>query len=72
MDAKTQEAASKTIQQADILTLSVADQECFAKALLSPPKPNAALKRAFKRRTKIIAFLPMATARDLVNLKNLG
>lgn len=50
-----QEAARKTIQQAEVLSLSVADQECFAKALLSPPKPNAALKRAFKRRTKLIA-----------------
>jgi uncharacterized protein (DUF1778 family) len=50
-----QEAARKTIQQAEVLSLSVADQECFAKALLSPPKPNTALKRAFKRRTKLIA-----------------
>jgi uncharacterized protein (DUF1778 family) len=50
-----QEAARKTIQQAEVLSLSVADQECFAKALLSPPKPNAALKRAFKRHTKLIA-----------------
>ncbi len=50
-----QEAAHKTIQQAEVLRLSVADQERFAQALLNPPKPNAALKRAFKRRTKPIA-----------------
>ncbi len=50
-----QEAAHKTIQQAEVLRLSVADQERFAQALLNPPKPNAALKRAFKRRTKLIA-----------------
>ncbi len=49
-----QEAARQTIQQPEILTLSLADQECFAKALLSPPKPNAALKRAFKRHDKLI------------------
>ncbi len=50
-----QEAARKTIQQAEITRLSVEDQECFAQALLSPPKPNAALKRAFKRHAKLIA-----------------
>ncbi len=51
-----QEAARQTIRQSEILALSVADQECFANALLSPPKPNQALKRAFKRRTDLIAI----------------
>ncbi len=49
-----QEAAKQTIQQSEIITLSVADQECFANALLSPPEPNDALKRAFKRRAELI------------------
>ena len=50
-----QEAAHRAIQQAGVVTLSLADQERFARALISPPKPNAALKRAFARRRKLIA-----------------
>ncbi len=49
-----QDAAQKTIEQAGVIRLSLADQECFAQALLSPPKPNPALKRAFARRKKIL------------------
>jgi uncharacterized protein (DUF1778 family) len=43
-------AAQKTIEQAEIITLSQADQTRFAKALLAPPAPTPALKRAFARR----------------------
>jgi uncharacterized protein (DUF1778 family) len=50
-----QEAAQRAIQQAGVVTLSLADQERFARALLSPPKPNPALKRAFARQRKLIA-----------------
>jgi uncharacterized protein (DUF1778 family) len=32
----------------------LADQACFAKALLKPPKPAPALKRAFARRRKLL------------------
>jgi len=49
-----QEAAQQAIQEAGVLRLSLADQESFAQALLSPPKPNAALKRAFARRKKLL------------------
>ncbi|MCL6619763.1 DUF1778 domain-containing protein [Thermomonas hydrothermalis] len=49
-----QEAAQRAIQQAEIIRLSLADQECFAQALLSPPKPAPALKRAFARRRKLL------------------
>ena len=31
-----------------------ADQACFAQALLSPPPPSPALKRAFARRNKLL------------------
>jgi uncharacterized protein (DUF1778 family) len=48
------EAAQRAIQQAEVIRLSRADQERFAEALLAPPKPNAALKRAFARRRKLI------------------
>jgi len=49
-----QEAAQQAIQEAGVLRLSLADQESFAQALLSPPKPNAAMKRAFARHKKLI------------------
>ena len=52
--AAVQEAAQKAIAQAAFIHLTVADQEVFAKALITPPKPNAALKRAFKRNRQLI------------------
>jgi uncharacterized protein (DUF1778 family) len=53
--AAVQEAAQRVIRQAGVITLSLSDQERFARDLLSPPEPNAALKRAFARRRKLIA-----------------
>jgi uncharacterized protein (DUF1778 family) len=53
--AVVQEAAQRAIQQASVMTLSLSDQERFARALASPPKPNAALKRAFSRRRRLIS-----------------
>ncbi len=50
-----QDAAQRAIEQASVIRLSLADQECFAAALLSPPKPTAALKCAFARRKKLLA-----------------
>jgi uncharacterized protein (DUF1778 family) len=47
------EAASRTIEQAEVLRLSVEDQRKFAAALLHPPAPNAALRRAAQRRRKL-------------------
>ncbi|MGH6637092.1 MAG: DUF1778 domain-containing protein [Burkholderiales bacterium] len=52
--AAVQDAAQRAITQADVIRLSLADQECFAQALLSPPKPAPALKRAFARRRKLV------------------
>jgi uncharacterized protein (DUF1778 family) len=49
-----QDAAHRAIEQAGVIRLSVADQECFAKALLSPAKPVSALKRAFARHRKLV------------------
>ncbi|AVB17716.1 MULTISPECIES: DUF1778 domain-containing protein [Pseudomonas syringae group] len=49
-----QDAAQRAIEQADVIRLSMADQECFAQALLSPPQPAPALKRAFARRSKLL------------------
>jgi uncharacterized protein (DUF1778 family) len=49
-----QVAARQTVERADVLSLSLADQQLFAESLLSPPKPTSALKRAFARRRKLL------------------
>jgi uncharacterized protein (DUF1778 family) len=52
--AAVQTAAQSAIDQADIVRLSLADQECFARALLSPQSPAPALERAFARSSKLL------------------
>ncbi|HEV3424178.1 MAG TPA: DUF1778 domain-containing protein [Paraburkholderia sp.] len=52
--AAVQDAAQRAIEQADVMRLSLTDQTCFAQALLSPPRPTPALKRAFARRRKLL------------------
>lgn len=54
--AAVQEAAQRTIEQADVIRLSLEDQECFARALLEPQPPVPALERAFTRREKLLNF----------------
>ena len=49
-----QEAAQRAIEQSEIMRFSLADQACFAQALLAPPEPAAALQRAFARRQKLL------------------
>lgn len=49
-----QDAAQRVIAEADVMRLSLADQECFAQALLSPPQPTLALERAFANRQKLL------------------
>ena len=49
-----QEAASRAIEQTDLIRLSIADQNRFASALLSPQKAAPALKRAFARHKRLI------------------
>ncbi len=50
-----QEAAHRTIEEAQIIRLSVEDQRRFAEALLSPPAPAPALQRAAQAHTNLIA-----------------
>ena len=50
-----QSAASQAIEQADHVRMTMADQEAFARALIAPAKPNAALKRAFAKANKLLA-----------------
>lgn len=49
-----QDAAQRAIEQSDVMRLSLADQMCFAEALLSPPKASPALERAVARREKLV------------------
>ncbi len=49
-----QVAAQRAIERAEVVRLSLADQQCFAQALLSTPQPSPALKRAFARRRKLL------------------
>ncbi|MDR2688928.1 MAG: DUF1778 domain-containing protein [Azoarcus sp.] len=48
------DAARRAIEQAEVIRLSLADQECFAQALLSPPQPSQALEQAFVRRRSLL------------------
>ena len=47
-------AAVRAIEDAGIVRLSVEDQRQVAGALLNPSKPAAALRRAFKRRKRLL------------------
>ena len=48
--------AASVVNEATILHLSEEDQVRFAEALLNPPELNAALKRAFVRRKRLLAI----------------
>lgn len=52
--AAVQEAAQRAVEESDVIRLSLTDQECFAQALIAPPAPAPALKRAFARRKKLL------------------
>lgn len=52
--AAVQDAARRAIDQTDVIRMALADQECFAQALLTPPAPTPALERAFARRRKLL------------------
>jgi uncharacterized protein (DUF1778 family) len=52
--AAAQEAAQRTIEQAQIIRLSMADQEKIADLLAHPPAPNAALTRAYAAHRELI------------------
>jgi uncharacterized protein (DUF1778 family) len=52
--AAAQDAAQRTIEETQIIRLSLEDQRAFAEAILNPPAPTPALKRAFRRRRDLI------------------
>ena len=49
-----QEAAHRTIEETSIIRLSVEDQRLIADAILHPPEPNDALRRAFAAHEKLV------------------
>jgi uncharacterized protein (DUF1778 family) len=53
--AAAQEAAERRIEQAHVIQLSLEDQRAFADAILDPPEPTTALRRAFRRRNDLIS-----------------
>lgn len=50
-----QEVAQKTIEEAHIIRLSVADQRKLVESLLSPPKPTQGLRRAVQAHKRLIS-----------------
>ena len=52
--AAVQKAAAQAIEEAEVIRMSLADQNCFADALGNPPPANFALKRAFEKRASLL------------------
>jgi uncharacterized protein (DUF1778 family) len=48
------EAATRTIERAQVVHLSVDDSLAFAKALIDPPRPNPKLRAAFRRHRQLL------------------
>lgn len=49
-----QDAAEKRVEQAQVIRLSLEDQRAFVEAILNPPEPTPALRRAFQRHRELI------------------
>lgn len=52
--AAAQEAAQRRIEDAQVIRLSLEDQQAFVEAILNPPEPAPALRRAFGRHRDLI------------------
>jgi uncharacterized protein (DUF1778 family) len=52
--AAAHEAATRTIERTHFIELSIEDQEAFAAAIINPPEPTPALRRAFRRHRALI------------------
>lgn len=50
------EKALRTLKDSAVLDLALEDQVLFANALAEPPAPNAALKRAFDHRKRLLGL----------------
>lgn len=56
--AAARDAAERTITEAQIIRLSLADQERIADLLAQPPAPNEAMERAFAAHRELIQREP--------------
>jgi uncharacterized protein (DUF1778 family) len=56
--AAAQEAAHRTIEEAQVIRLSLEDQKRFVECLLNPVPPSPALKRAKKAHSRLIRESP--------------
>jgi uncharacterized protein (DUF1778 family) len=52
--AAAQEAAHRTIEETQIIRLSVEDQRALAEAILNPPEPAPALVRAAEQYRRLV------------------
>jgi uncharacterized protein (DUF1778 family) len=52
--AAAQEAAHRTIEETQVIRLSVEDQRAFAEAILNPPPLTPAMERAIERYRKLV------------------
>ena len=50
------DAARRAIEENEIIRLSADDQRRFAEALLNPPEPNAALRRAAEAHRRLVSL----------------
>lgn len=55
--AAARHAAEQRIEQDHVIRLSIEDQRAFAEAILDPPEPTPALRRAFQRHRELIREL---------------
>jgi uncharacterized protein (DUF1778 family) len=51
--AAADEAACRVIEQSGVIHLSLEDQRMIAEAILNPPEPNEAWKKAVKRHREL-------------------
>ncbi len=51
------EAADHLIRERERLVLNDGDWEIFSEALVNPPEPNAALRKAFARHERLVGKL---------------
>jgi uncharacterized protein (DUF1778 family) len=54
--AALDKSARETVRDHEVMRLNAEDSMIFAKALIDPPKPNAALKRAFAAHSKRVVM----------------
>jgi uncharacterized protein (DUF1778 family) len=48
-------AARRTIEDAEVVRLSVEDSRRFAEAVMAPPEPAPALRRAFQHNRRLVS-----------------